>query len=94
MIIRPYPQSTVAGRVLMALRAGDMTLTELAERFGLEPAEHAAKVLSTAGLVERVPASRLDVIYRITPNGRAVCPCRRDPVRPLHMRISEWTATA
>lgn len=54
---------------LQALRAGPMTAMEMAERWSFGSAY--AQKLCSAGLVEIVGDE-----YRITPAGRAACPCR------------------
>lgn len=54
---------------LQALRAGPMTAMEMAERWSFGSAY--AKMLCSAGLVEVVGDE-----YRLTPAGRAACPCR------------------
>ena len=61
----------MAGRVLIALRAGAMDCSQLRVRL---PACHAAlKFLARSGLIE------CDLfVYRITDAGRAACPNRRD----------------
>lgn len=68
MKTRP-PGDANRAMVLQALRAGPMTAMEMAERwsFGSDYAYH----LKRAGLVELVEDE-----FRITPAGRAACPCR------------------
>lgn len=88
MTRRPYTHSSLAGRLLMALRAGETTLAGLAERFGRTAVEHVAPQLLRAGLIELNHEDRLDKAYRLTPAGRAACPSRRDAVQPQAMRIS------
>lgn len=64
-----------AGRILLALRAGPLTATELGDRFGRFT--HMGKLVSR-GLVAAEAGS-----YRLTPAGRDLCPFR-NPLAAAH----------
>lgn len=80
---RPYTQATVFGRILIALRAGDMSRDALCERFG--DCNTQVSRLVAEGLLEIRPQSSPNIL-RLTAAGRAACPNRRDPVEPSHSR--------
>lgn len=74
---RRFSQATPEGRVLLALRPGEMSSLQLLERFGAAYAKSLQRLVEL-GLVER-PAGR-DAIWHLTRAGRDACPNRRDPV--------------
>lgn len=66
--MKPITADSMDGRVLLALRAGPTTTSELAERFGYKtPLGH----LVRTGLIVNT-----DDTYRLTDAGRAACPFR------------------
>lgn len=88
---RSYTQSTVFGRILIALRAGDMGRDALCDRFG--DCNTQINRLVAEGLLEIRPWSSPQIL-RLTATGRAVCPNRRDPVEPSHSRNPRRSVTA
>lgn len=75
--------NTTHGRVLIALRAGQMSAMQLRERipFG----SHVVTALLRDGLVEIS-----NDLYRLTAAGREACPNRRDArLEPMHARKSQ-----
>lgn len=83
MRTRPHTQSTLAGRVLIALRPGEMTTDEMIERFGLGVTS-SLTLLRAEGLIERRSGLGHDTVWLLTAAGREACPCRRDPVTPRY----------
>lgn len=71
------PYAGAKQRILLALRAGWMSVTDLRERFGENNYGPAIRELSRAGLVEFVQRGIHAGGYQITPMGRATCPSRR-----------------
>lgn len=70
-----YISDSTKGRILLALRAGDMDPQACEERF--TGFTNAVRDLQDAGLVERNGED-----YRITPAGRAACPFRNPLLAP------------
>lgn len=69
------------GQILLALRAGRMESTHLSERFSF--ASGWLHRMNAEGLIER----NEDMVWSITPAGRAVCPNRRDAqMTPMHFK--------
>ena len=66
---------TIAGRILLALRAGETDGDALNERF--RNPFYVLNSLTRFGLI--TSTGRQPVTYRITPAGRKACPSRRDP---------------
>ena len=66
---------TTAGRILLALRAGETDSSALNERF-CNPFDVLSS-LTRLGLI--TSTGRQPATYRITPAGRKACPSRRDP---------------
>lgn len=60
------------GRILLALRAGEMYPSQVRERFASTPS---ITTLVRAGLIEKA-GSGDDAVYRLTASGRAACPTR------------------
>lgn len=81
---RPYTQSNVAGRALLALRAGAMTTDQLVERFGSNVNTALAR-LAREGLIVRTADVDRHALWRLTDAGRIACPRRRDPVKPPNL---------
>jgi hypothetical protein len=78
---RTHTQSTLAGRALIALRAGQMSTDELVARFGGGITTVLTR-LRGEGLVDRLDGLGHDTLWRLTDAGRTACPRRRDPVEP------------
>lgn len=79
MSTTPYAD-TLEGRLLIALRAGELSSEALYVRIGGESyAQRTASKAIKSGLIER-RAIEHEWIYRLTPAGRALCPTRRDLV--------------
>lgn len=75
---KPVKLPILRGRnaeVLLALRAGPMTIEQLSERFG---SDSAARTLAKHGLIEYETDRVVGSVYRLTDKGRALCPSRRD----------------
>lgn len=82
------------GQILLALRAGRMESTHLSERFSF--ASGWLHRMNAEGLIER----NEDMVWSITPAGRAACPNRRDAkMEPMHTcktsksRAHGWSST-
>ena len=82
MKITDVTANNLYGRVLIALRAGRMTCSQLRERI---PAFYQTlPELESRGLIKKE-----DPFYQITDAGRAACPNRRDAMlEPMHARKS------
>ncbi len=74
---RRFDRNSIRGRILLALRAGEMEGMQFLERFGADMRNSLWSLIHD-GYV-RVVGEKKDTKYRITEAGRAACPNRRDP---------------